>query len=256
MTEDNPKPTHSHRPATGAELEPRGYALGANFHPAISLSKGGYNFAAAISEYLEARSVTLEPNQWTFSQPLGAAAGGLIQLVITPVAIQFDVSFPTHRMDWIANRCQMVLQVFGETFKPKLVLSSIAKVIGTIQIDGDAREFLVRHVSSLDPQRFTILKRPIHAFGIRVFCPPYEKVIKKGKKETKEIIPWHVDIKAESLMDDPTKLYLEADAQWPATAPWGEPKIQEIVGHLKLVGDYLGKDVIEFLQNPATGGTS
>jgi len=253
MTENARQPTN--RPAADSELVPRGYALGAAFFPQISLSKGGYNFASAISEYLEARTVTLDLNSWVFAQPLGAAAGGALQLTITPGTIQFEVSFPTHRIDWIANRCQMVLQVFTEIFKPKLVLSSLVKVLGTMQIDGDAREFLVKHVTSFDPARFSMLKRPIHAFGIRVFCPPYQhQVVKKGRKPSKEIVPWSVDVKAESLIDDPTKLYLEADAQWSNPGSWGEPKILEMVSHLQLVADYLGKDVMEFLQKPSAGG--
>jgi len=254
MTQGAKEPTH--RPADGAELEPRAYVLAATFHPAINLSKGGYAFAAAIAEYFEARTVTLESNQWLLSQPLGASTDGMLQLLITPNTIQFDAALPTYRMDWIANRCQMVLQVFGDMFKPSLVLTSAAKVVGTMQIDGDAREFLVKHVTSLNPQRFTMLKRPIHAFGIRVFCPPYEKVTKrKGKRDSKETVPWHVDVKAESLLDDPTKLYLEADAGWAGSTPnpWNEPTIKEIVGHLKLVGDYLSKDVMEFLQKSESG---
>jgi hypothetical protein len=254
MTETDPKPTN--RPKADAELEPRAYALAANFYPAIGLSKGGYKFAGEISEYLEARSVTLEANQWTFSQPLGTAAGGLLQLIVTPTAIQFDIPNPTHRIEWIADRCRMVLEVFGETFKPKMVLGSAVKVVGTIQVDGDAREFLAKHVSALDPKRLTMLKRPIHLYGIRIFCPPYQKVVTKGKKSTKNVpVPWQVNIKAESLLEDATKLYLEADAQWPGAAEWAEPKIQEKVGNFKLVRDYLENDVMEFLQSTATGET-
>jgi hypothetical protein len=244
----------THRPAPDAELEPLAYSLSATFHPPINLgNKGGYKFAAEISEYLEARTVNLEPNQWILSQPLGAKAGGMVQVTIQPSAILFEITSPSHRLDWIANRCLMVLQVFSETFKPKLLLLSNARVAGTMQIHGDAREFLVKHVSSLDPKRFTMLKRPIHLFGIRVFCPPYEKVIPtKGKKKKKEMVPWQVDVRAESLLEDPSKLFLQAEAQWPTPASWNEPKIGEVVSHLSIVAEYLAKDVMEFLQNPAT----
>jgi hypothetical protein len=255
MTESAPQPTH--RPQAGAEIVPRGYALGTHFHPPISLSKGGYNFAHAISEYLEARSVVLDPTKWTFSQPLSGSAESGLHLTIEPNLILLEAAYPAgHRMEWIENRFKMVLEVFGDMFKPKVSLDSMAKVNATMQIDGDAREFLVRHVTKLDPNRFSLLKRPIHAFGIRVFCPPYQKIEKKGKRQQKvEEVLWHVDVRAESLIEDPTVLYLDAEASWPVPGDWSGPKIREIVGHLDTVSDYLGKDVIEFLQNPTSGGT-
>lgn len=248
MAENVPEPTH--RPAPGAELEPRGYSLVANLFPPINLGKGGYGFASEIADYVQARSIVVDPQQWTLDQPLGPDPRSSLRLIITRDVIQFDVSFPDLRMDRIVDRCKMVMQVFGDKFKPKMVLRSGAKFTGTMQIQGDAREFLVRHVTGLDPQRFTLLHRPIHVFGIRVFCPPFEQRTKKGKKILKQQTPWHVDIKAESLLDDPSKLYLEADAQWPAPKPWEQATIDEIAGHLPLVASYLGKDVMEFLQNP------
>jgi hypothetical protein len=252
MTDSAREPTH--RPVVGAELEHRGYTFGAKFHPSINLNKGGYNFAAAISEYMEARSVVLEPGRWVLSQPLGSNADGALQLILTPDSVQFDVVFPTHRMDWIGDRCKMVLEVFTEVFKPKLALLSFAKVAGTMPIDGDARQFLVKHVTALDPNHFSVLKRPIQAFGIRIVCPPFKKIVKKGKKsKVAEEVHWQVDVKAESLLDDPTKLYLEAEAQWPVPGDWGEHMIKEVVGHLKIAWEYLSTDVMQFLQDPAGG---
>jgi hypothetical protein len=146
--------------------------------------------------------------------------------------------------------------VFGDTFKPKVMLLAAAKVVGTMQIDGDARLFLAKHVSSLDTKRFTMLNRPIHIFGIRVTCPPYKKEETKGKKKviTAQAL-FNVDIKAESWGEDPTKLWLEADAQWPVPSQWDAKSIDEVVGHLQLVKDYLAQDVMQFLQNPVPGDT-
>jgi len=251
---EHSRSTPTHRPKSDATLEPRAYVLSAHFHPGINLSKGGYKFASDISDYLEARTITVGPDQWQFTQPLGSVAGGQMQLTIGANVIHFEIGYPTHRMDWLADRCKMVLQVFTETFKPKIMLLSNAKVAGTMQIDGDAREFLVRHVTSFNADRFTMLKRPIHLFGIRIFCPPYKKDVKKGRKTVPQLTNWQIEIKAESLVEDASKLYLEADAQWPAPGQWDEPNINEMVGHLKLVNDYLAKDVMEFLQKPNTTG--
>lgn len=240
-------------PKHGAELEPRAYIIAIQFHPPISLSKNGYKFAADISDYLEARTLSLQPHQWQLSQPLGS---GLMQLTVGPELIQFEVGQPEHAIGWIADRCRMVLETFHDTFKPKVMLVAAAKVVGTMQIDGDARLFLAKHVSSLDTKRFTMLNRPIHIFGIRVTCPPYKKEQKKGKKKVVVAqAPWNVDIKAESWAEDPTKLWLEADAQWPGPFPWDASNIKEAVSHLQLVKDYLAQDVMQFLQNPVPGDT-
>jgi hypothetical protein len=254
MTQGAHEPTN--RPKPGTELEPRLYAVVANFQPAIGLSKGIYAFAAAISDYLEAQTVTFNPNQWVFSQPLGGHnANSSIQLAVNQTAIQFEVAYPTnYRLEWVMNKCKMILQVFGDAFKPNILMNSVAKVSGTMEIDGDARQFLVKHITSADPQRLSILKRPIHGFGIRIVSPPYEKKVKKGKKTVTEPVPWSVDFKAESLLEDPAKLYLEAEAVWPVMAAWSESKIpDEIVGRLKTTSDFLGNDAIAFLQNPTTG---
>lgn len=241
-------------PKEGGEFEPRAYVLAVQFHPGISLTKNGYKFAADISDYLEARTLSLESHQWQLSQPLG---NGLLQLTVAPQLIQFEVHQPEQRLEWIAERCKMVLETFTDTFKPKVMLMQAAKVVGTRQIDGDARMFLAKHVSSLDTKRFTMLNRPIHIFGIRVTCPPYNKAEpKKGrKKQVVTAVPFNVDIKAESWGEDPTKLWLEADAQWPGPFQWDSKNISEAVGHLQLVKDYLAKDVMQFLQNPVPGDT-
>ncbi len=251
MAEAIPEPTN--RPRHGAELQPRGYVLSVNFHPHIRLSrKDGFDFASKLSDYIDPQTANLEAHQWTYSQPLGTSAAGGLEVTITPSSIQFDISFPTHRKEWLEQRCTMVLQEFYDKFDPKLVLSSSAKVVGTIEIDGDARGFLAHHVVNLNPKRLLLLKRPVHALGIRIFSPPFEHVEKRGKKNVTHTIPWVVDVKAESLIEDPSKLYLEADAQWPTPTQWtGVPKIiEELIGHLKTVTEYLEKDVINFLKAP------
>ena len=98
----------------------------------------------------------------------------------------------------------------------------MAKVMATVPIDGDAREFLFTHVANLPKEKLNPLRRPVHLFGIRLGMPAFQvETPPKGKKKKGQIIEsaeWGVDVKAESLAVDTRKLFLEATGQWPPGA--------------------------------------
>ena len=50
------------------------------------------------------------------------------------------------------------------------------------------------------------------------------------------------------MLDDPTKLFLEADAQWPEPKTWDKQATIEAVERLELVSKYLETDVMSFLR--------
>lgn len=248
---DDEKPTH--RPKPNEKPVPRGYILGVDFHPAIKLDrKQGFEFAAVVSEYLEPQSVQLEENSWVIRQQLGSSASGGLEITIGQTAFRIEIQHPTHALEWIEQRCQSVLKEFEKRFQPKVILGSMAAYMGTMQVDGDARAFLARSVMKFDPGKLGALDRPVHLLGLRFFLPPFKAVTKrpKGKKSITEekVVEWHVDVKVESLIEDPTKLYLEAEARWPAPSEWKRDAISRVVGHLASVTDYLQKSVVQFLQ--------
>ena len=255
MSEASPKPTH--RPKHDARPKPRGYMLAADFQPPIKLDrKQGCEFAAAISEYLEPHSVEMNENSWVIKQQLGNTAAGTLEITIGQTSVRIVISFPTHPLEWIEHRCMDVLKEFEKTFDPKVILSSTASYMGTMQIDGDARNFLADRLMKFDPAKLGALNRPVHLLGIRLLLPPFKETSDgaKGRKKVKveRVVDWHVDVKAESLIEDPTQLYLEAEAQWPTMTEWKKDTVHSVVSHLKDVSDYLQKDVVGFLQKSST----
>lgn len=249
---DSPAPTH--RPADDAKVEPRGYVLRLQFHPPLKLDrKRGFQFAAGLTDIIDPENAQLQPNEWVFSQPLGTTAAGSLSMTITQTSLEFDIAFPSHQIQWFEDRYQLVLQAFEKEFKPKVLLGSSACYRGIMAVDGDARTFLAQKLMGFDPTKIGQLKRPVHLFGIRFFLPPFEAAPEKGKRGKSQKTDWHVDVKAESLMEDPTKLYLEADAHWPTPEQWKGDIIEKIVGHLATVADYVRNDVVTFLKSSSEG---
>ena len=244
MSEKGDQPTHL--PVEPAEIELRGYHLALAFHPPIRLErKKGLELALALSDYIDPSNVQLEGHQWRLSQPISGTPKSSLNIVIEQKRIQVEAVFPGHAKEWLEERFSAVLQEFRKTSKPELVLASGAMIRAVLQIDGDAREFLARHVMSLDPSRTDSFGRPIHLVGLRFFFPPF--ALQKGKDE-RAITDWQVDVKAESLIEDPSKLFLEADGRWQDTMPWNGENERKVIDRIKVVSDYLQENVVAFLR--------
>jgi len=238
-------------PAEVMQLEPRGYYLAAAFHPAIPLSrKKGFEFAAALSEYIEPSNAELGEEKWRFSQPMPGSTRSTFSVTISQAVVQIAAEFPTHRTEWFEDRQRLILKQFGEVFQPEMILNSAAMVRGTLAIGGDARDFLWTHLMNLSPGRAAPLARPIHIVGLRLAFPPYHRKTPEGV----ELQEWALDVKVESLGEDPTKVYLEADAKWMKPRKWDAEAVGEVVNHLDVVLEYLRKNVLVFLKGQDTGG--
>lgn len=114
-------------------------------------------------------------------------------------------------------------------------------------IVGDSRDFLAQHVMRINPDRFGPLKRPIQLLGMRIAFPPY-KIEWEEEDETKvDQADWLLELKVESWIADPGKLYVEADASWPDPKQWDSGttttlvnRLQELTTYLTKVRDFLG----------------
>ncbi len=247
MTSSNESRTNL--PVEGAKLDPRGYYLAVSFHPPIRLDrKKGFEFAASLADYIDPSNVSLEERQWTFSQPISGSARSQLRVIIAPGRLQIHAEFPTHAKEWFEERQLSVMKKFKEHFSPALILHSAAMIRGTLPIDGDARTFLARHVMNIS-KPFRQLGRPIQVIGLHLVFPPFRTASEQGAKVT----DWLVDVKAESLAEDPSKLFLEADAQWPETMPWNDENLSKVIERLETVSCYLEGNVKDFLQH-ASGG--
>lgn len=260
MSEPEHEPTH--RPVPESDLQPLVYALSAQFHPPIKLDRTkGMEFAPKLSSAIDARDVTFEESKWTFSQPMGSIAAGRFSVNVSDTQIAIEASFPSDNEEVFENRSRVIFSEFHKFFRPDLLLSSGALVRATLQIDGDAREFLARYVTKFDKAKLRAMGRPIHLFGIRLFMPPFvlekqttQKPTPKGKPrkrptKTVETTDWMVDVKAESLLDDTSKLFLEADSRWEAPEAWEAKATGRIVDRLGTVSGFLRNNFIRFLTN-------
>ncbi len=242
---DEAEPTN--RPKEGGKFEPLGYHLRLAFHPKIRLDpKRGWDFGKTLADFIQPNKSELKEDDWTFSQPQGSSSSGFLSVSVGPDNLQMNASLPIQPKEWYETRYGLLLKKFGEFFQPELILGSSAMIHGTIPIDGDARTFLAMHVMNMNPSRVDQFGRPIHLVGLRFFFPPFRK---KGKKGKQAVTDWQVNVKAESLLEDPGKLYLEADADWADSEEWSDTATAKKVEQLKIVAEYLEKNVVAFLQH-------
>jgi hypothetical protein len=241
------EPEKTNRPAKGAKFDARGYALSVRFHPEIKLDrKRGHQFAAALADYLNLEKNEFESHKWFFFEPLPGEESSRFIITVRPNFIELDIQLPKTIKELAETRFGTVLSKFQEIFKPQFLLQSEATVRGTLPIDGDARTFLAVHVMGMNPNRVDSFGRPLHLLGLRFFFPPYIK--KKPEGDKPQVTNGHVGVRAESLMEDPSKLFLEAEATWIEAHPWEEEDVTALSDHLETVKNYLEKNVMQFLQ--------
>lgn len=242
-----------------AEFKPTGYTVAAQFHePLKLLPQKGFEFAAKLTDFVDPRGVMLKEDAWVFAQPLGESALGFLRAVIQPNTITLEANGATYAMEYFETRCRSVLEEFQRDFLPTWLPASMAKVSGTLDVDGDARTFLCEHLTKLS-NRVRILGRPIQLFGIRFAMPPFEaREPSPGRGRGKLIAAedWAAELRTESLFADPGKLYLEATGHWVLSTPkrWSNGTIEEVIQHLAKVSTYLKEHLIPFLRKQAEDG--
>src|SRR5262249_31553383 len=242
---EQPEPTH--RPKEGGRFDPLGYHMRVSFHPQLRLDpKRGWDFGKTLADFIEPNKSELKEEDWTFSQPQGSSPNSFLSVTVRPSNLQMDAQLPIQGKEWYETRYGLLLKKFAEFFKPELILESGSMIHGTIPIDGDARAFLAGHVMSMDPSRADQFGRPIHLVGLRFFFPPFRR---KGQKGKGAVTDWQVNVKAESLLEDPSKLYLEADADWPSPEQWSDGATAKLIEQLGIVSTYLERNVVAFLQH-------
>ncbi|MEK7711063.1 MAG: hypothetical protein AAB341_04125 [Planctomycetota bacterium] len=245
-----PNDQRSNLPLDNARIEPRGYYLALSIHPPVRLErKKGYEFASLLSGFLDPRSVSIEDHQWTFSQPVSGSVRSQLQVVVLPNQVQVIADFPRDAKEWFEGRQLQVLKAFGNTFSPVLILDSAAMIRGTLPIDGDARTFLAQHLMNMGDDRFREFRRPIQLIGLKLVFPPFQAMGEQGVKVTDSLYEVH----AESLLEDPAKLFLEISARWQQPLPWSGDNLDKVIQRQQEVTDYLEQNVAAFLRQAASG---
>jgi len=79
---------------------------------------------------------------------------------------------------------------------------------------------------------------------MRLFFPSYKIEDEGGDEEGSD---WDVDVRLESWVGDPGKLFVEADATWDQPQPWNEESLDAVCGRLGAVSRYVTTAIRGFL---------
>jgi len=99
---------------------------------------------------------------------------------------------------------------------------------------------------NMDPRRLDPMGRPLHVLGMRLFFPPYIEKDKTDQSKNR-VTDWGVDVKLESWIEDPGKLFVEVNGHWHRPEKWDDKSVESVVGRLQVLADYLRNRVIPFL---------
>ncbi len=232
--------TPTNRPREGADYEWLGFHLGVHFHPQIKLtSKDAHEFSAALTDHFEIDHVNIESDGWTLSSSRHG-----FRVAVTQSQLELHCDTPGERQERYEVYYRRVLGSFEERFHPQIILASKAMIRGLLDIDGDSRIFLAEYVFKISPTRLDPLKRPVHTLGMRLFFPSYRVETEAGNEEGSD---WDVDVRLESWMSDPRRLFVEADATWDQPQAWNDESLEGVFGRLSTVSDYVKTTIRGFL---------
>lgn len=243
MADDNPL-----LPAETVKLEWKRYHLSIHFYPPVKLTRrDGLKFAEDILEYIELEEIQPGVSEWRMEG--GATCEG-VHLQIGKHSIAFDVHDPPNTLEWYEHRFEPVIRLLGETFSPQVALERNAITTSLVDLpEGvDARAFLGGWVMLMHPYKLAPIERPLHVLGVRLFFPPFDEDDEQA--ETRRKTDWSVNVRVESSINDPGKLFLEADATWNEPIPWDNGVVNKAVECLGVTKAFMADKVVKFLQQP------
>lgn len=228
----------------------RGYRLTLSFQPKVKLLREkGFAFAQKLSSFMTITQADIKPERWVFVQQEGEDPRGHLSVQLTPELLQLEAAFPTQRAEWHELKRDAVLEAFSEMFKPAALVRTVALVACVLPLEVDAREFLASEIMAISKGRLRHIGRPIHVVGLRLGCPPFQK--KSGDEV--EVLPSSLEVKIESLAEDPTKLFLEAAVDWPMPTEWNENARKMAQQRLGEVRKYLEENLLPMVRAEQEG---
>ena len=99
--------------------------------------------------------------------------------------------------------------------------------------EADARVFLSQRVCSIEEKKMQAFGRPLHGFGLRFFFPASQEA------------PFEFDVKVESLLRDPSQLFLENTAKF--YAPQQTADMMPVKRSLEATEQFLTDTLVKFL---------
>ena len=230
------------------------YTLAVGFLPEIKIEQQkGMAFFSKLSRFVDLKNIGLQQPRWTFD-----GSGNYDGLKAAFGATNLSISFnrPPNAQDWHEERLRFIIGEFQKEFSPSYVVDCGAMVRTLLSVNGDAREFLAHHVMHLAPQRINSIGRPIHILGIRLMMPPFELV--RDSEETGDATDatspiareeWEADVRMESWLADPSKLWVEIKTTWQKPMPWTNEQTGAIVDHLRVASGFVTDKIVPFLRD-------
>lgn len=130
--------------------------------------------------------------------------------------------------DVLAESIKM-LQIPAFVLQQYLIRKTASPLTGS-----DARLFLAHGVCSVENQKLEAFGRPLHGIGLRFFFPASQEA------------PFEFDVKVESLLRDPTQLFLENIAKFYVSIHTAD--LTPIEKNLEATEQFLAHTVVNFLR--------
>ena len=229
-----------------SRLAPRGYHVGVGFAPNMSLvRKQGLQLATRIEQYVDIEQIRVDQHEWRIGRAEAESGerGSRFLITVREDRLNVEHFFPGRALERFEQRLLSVLRVFGEVMTPKIIVQSGAMARFTFQLDEDARLYLARRKLRLDQRALRPFGRPAHVIGLRLFFPA------SVHREDKSLLDWQVNVKIESLAQDPTRLFIEADALWKHPMQWNDDSLPKLVERVDVVQRFVRSNVLAFLKS-------
>jgi hypothetical protein len=232
-----------------ADVEIQTCAITFQVHPKPVLTKIqlAHEFSVGLTKYLNVQNTKTGNSAWNYEASFLGSPECRFNIVIQEEGCSFQLHIPQKMSEeWIEQRFQFAFDTFAKSFEPQLLMGLNINLLGIMDLKGDARRFLVEKVMHMDPSRFSLFERPFVMTGLHFFFPPF-KTIPAGPNDKETETAWTCDVKIESLMADPNKLWLNSIAQWMDGKAWQQCVPSEINDRLGQAIDYLKRCVNQFV---------
>jgi hypothetical protein len=256
MPDDPTESVPPNLPKPGAAVELQHCQIQLGFYPPIQLIKkqAGQKFGLALCDHLAIEKQEFESHKWEFTASFYGSPECQLQIAVAQNNLAISLKIPAnHPQEWVEQRFLYVLDKFTQEFTPQVLLGLIVTTAGISEIAGDARAFLAEKLMRLEGDRVGLFGRPLHLVGLHLFFPPCSV---PGPDGTTTDWPWAEDVKVESLMTDPSKVWVTASATWNDGVPWSEAVPQEVIKRLATATSHFKGCIAQFItkETDSSGG--
>ena len=155
-----------------------------------------------------------------------------------PAILTIIEGFPSHDLSLFIEAAQMACVAYAKTWNEgQQVLGREVTIRKTVEAPGgDARKHLFLGRLDRTEAEIQLFGRPIHGFGMRFMMSP----LKSEGTDAKAI-----ELKVESMLADPKRLFVECVAKWPMPLPTCSLTPEPL---MKWVDAFINDQVVSFME--------